>query len=113
MRVYRAAHPGAANAYMRKWNKENKDETKFKERYKNKALKQRYGITLDQQKAMAVAQGNKCPLCDRTPKRLVTDHDHATGKLRELLCDRCNIAMHIIDNPELLTKALAYKQKHQ
>jgi hypothetical protein len=50
------------------------------------------GVTDEQYAAMLDAQGGHCALCPSTPKtrRLHVDHDHATGKLRGLLCHRCN-----------------------
>jgi hypothetical protein len=41
---------------------------------------------------LLAAQGGHCALCPNTPKtrRLHVDHDHATGKVRGLLCYVCN-----------------------
>jgi hypothetical protein len=40
-------------------------------------------------------QDGHCALCETTPKtrRLHIDHDHATGRVRGLLCFRCNNAL--------------------
>lgn len=42
------------------------------------------------------AQGGTCALCPNVPKsrRLHVDHDHKTGRVRALLCFRCNRAIH-------------------
>jgi hypothetical protein len=37
-----------------------------------------------------VWQRGRCAFCNATPKRLVHDHDHATGLTRGYLCRRCN-----------------------
>ena len=63
-------------------------------------LKQRYGITLEDYECMQTAQGGTCAICDSPPepdKVLVVDHDHATDKVRGLLCRRCNISLGAID----------------
>ena len=42
------------------------------------------------------------------------DHDHVTGKVRELLCKDCNIVLGIInDSPEHLGRLMAYIIKHK
>lgn len=54
-----------------------------------------YGITLEQYDEMFRQQGGACAVCGSVPKknRLSVDHDHATGKVRGLLCMNCNIAL--------------------
>ncbi len=93
-----------------------------KERYhndpvkaRNRDLKRRYGITLDDYDRILVLQNNKCAICNSTSsgkknnKYFVVDHCHTTGKIRGLLCHGCNVGMgHLQDDVELLEKAIAY-----
>jgi hypothetical protein len=54
-----------------------------------------YGITLSKYDEMFEAQGGLCAIC-REPeegKRLAVDHDHATNRVRGLLCFRCNTTL--------------------
>jgi hypothetical protein len=53
------------------------------------------GVTDAEYARLLEAQGGHCALCPNTPKtrRLHVDHDHATGKVRGLLCHRCNRAL--------------------
>ena len=73
---------------------------KYPERKRAATRKSTYGITQEQYEAKLAEQDGKCCLCglvfvvgplDRR-KSLVphVDHDHVTGNLRGLLCDRCN-----------------------
>lgn len=50
------------------------------------------GVSDEQYARLLAAQGGHCALCQNGPKtrRLHVDHDHATGKVRGLLCHRCN-----------------------
>jgi hypothetical protein len=55
----------------------------------------RYGITLSDYDRMDAEQGGTCAICAATESGKVgqffaVDHDHATGKVRGLLCIRCN-----------------------
>jgi hypothetical protein len=58
-------------------------------------LIQKYGITAAEYDSLFAAQGGKCAICDRPPKRirLAVDHDHkGSGResVRGLLCMMCN-----------------------
>jgi len=70
-----------------------------------------YGIQVDEFDAMMLDQDSKCYIClgDNGLIALCIDHDHKTGKVRGLLCNRCNRGLGLFqDNPELLFKAVDY-----
>lgn len=79
------------------------------------ALK-RYGLTLLQYGQMVARQGGVCAICGRaewhkikgTVSRLKIDHDHATGKVRGLLCNECNRRLFHLEDPAWTKKALSY-----
>ncbi len=79
--------------YARVWRANNPD------RVKNTDLKKSYGITLDDYNRMLKEQDYKCAICTLPndavcgsggPRAMCVDHDHATGKVRGILCDACN-----------------------
>jgi len=50
----------------------------------------------------------ECVICG-TEEKLVVDHDHATGKVRGMLCNHCNRGLgHFKDSPMLLEFAAQY-----
>jgi len=99
-------------AYARQWRKNNPEKDK------NNNLKKQYGITLGDYDAMARTQNGLCAICnnpeysldkDGGPRMMAVDHCHETGKVRALLCARCNKALGAFkDSPELLRKAALY-----
>ena len=51
---------------------------------------------------------HECVICGATGP-LVVDHDHATGKIRGMLCNHCNRGLgHFRDDPMLLEFARVY-----
>ena len=68
------------------------------------------GVTVEQYDAMLDAQGGGCAICGNPPKtrRLDVDHDHRTGKVRGLLCHRCNRTLASWIDAEWLRSSLAY-----
>jgi|WetSurSiteA1Bulk_404760.scaffolds.fasta_scaffold13409_3 hypothetical protein len=64
-----------------------------------KDIKLRYGLKEEDYNKLVFKQKNKCCICKRH-KKLCIDHDHLTGKIRGLLCHRCNT---ILSGLELAT----------
>jgi Recombination endonuclease VII len=109
----------------RKWkNKEKSREAKHLHsacrrcrnvHYSNHMIKKRYGIDRDQYWAILKAQNGACALCEKpcvTGKNLAIDHDHETGKVRGLLCMRCNRAVGLLrDSAEAALKLYSYLMK--
>ena len=62
-------------------------------------IKQKYGLTAVQYHEMLKQQGGGCKLCGRRAikNRLPVDHDHATGRIRGILCTPCNRAVGIVE----------------
>jgi DNA-directed RNA polymerase subunit RPC12/RpoP len=82
-------------------------------------LKREYGLTIEAYTAMLQLQFYKCAACgDKFDPEIIkgkvcVDHDHKTGKLRELLCHRCNVTLgNVNDEVERLEKLIAYLKKH-
>jgi hypothetical protein len=83
----------------------------------------KFGLTPEQYDIKLISQNGCCAICRKpetsrdprygTLKHLSVDHDHDTGIIRELLCDRCNTSIgKFDDNSELLYKAGDYLRKH-
>jgi len=83
---------------------------------RNAHLKRTYGISEEQYEKLVAEQASKCAVCGRKADvcgRLVVDHDHITGAIRALLCDRCNRAAGAAgDDPKLLQKLAQYLETH-
>lgn len=99
------------------WKSNNKDREKLNRR--KSALKAAYGISVDEYDSILKSQDGGCKLCNRTDtgsKRcnyFHVDHDHATGKVRGLLCNNCNRGIgYLGDSPERLVKAAEYIRSH-
>lgn len=71
----------------------------------------KYGINQDVYNEMLEAQNGVCAICgwENTGRSLNVDHCHATGRVRGLLCNRCNLGLgYYWSDPELLRKAADY-----
>lgn len=79
---YRAAHPERLKRYAERTSR----------RRRGNWYKKTYGITIEAYEAMYAAQNGLCAICNgkNAKRRLAVDHEHATGQVRGLLCNRCN-----------------------
>ena len=108
---WQQANPERLNAYRRTRRRE--PEVKRRERAGH--LMRKFGMTLEQYDAMLEAQGGGCAICSRAPKEIAlhVDHDHSTGRVRSLLCFRCNNALaDFQEDAALLDKAISYLSAH-
>lgn len=100
-------------------NKKRKDwDLADPERTRGKWLKDAYGISLADYNIMLENQNHKCAICGqdetRFQKKLVVDHCHETGKVRQLLCNMCNHGLgNFKDDVLLMAEAIKYITKHQ
>ena len=79
-------------------------------------LKRKYNLTVDEMLELGKQQDNKCAVCrqELTYKDhgYAVDHDHKTGKIRGLLCFRCNRSIgQFEDDPMLLRAAADYLER--
>lgn len=97
-----------ANAYYRSAKQKNYSS----EQKRRWLLKSRYGMTLQDVDALARAQGGQCGLCATAlGAKFCVDHDHATGKVRGLLCHRCNVIIGGLDDRAFHAKVNAWLER--
>lgn len=104
-------------------NKESRQKTNKIWRDNNKQkihaifLKARYGLQIGEFNNMLEKQNYRCAICNEenySKKNFHIDHDHKTGKIRGLLCYKCNSSMGLLnDDISILEKAIKYLQKHK
>lgn len=77
-----------------------------------------FGISIEKYEELLVVQGGKCWVCRQAEsalsnrgkvRRLSIDHCHTTGRIRGLLCYRCNYVLGLIkDDSEILRAMVLY-----
>ena len=88
--------------------------------YRRRQVAFAHGITVDDYDRMFDNQDGKCAICGTTNphgegsnstylKNLSIDHCHKTGRIRGLLCNKCNRGIGLLqDDSELLQRAIEY-----
>ena len=107
---YHAAHPYVSTTHTRArsraWYQRNKDHIK------EYNLNRDYGLSTVSRLALLERQGNQCASCHRqTPAHKngwFIDHNHKTGKVRGIICCRCNSALAVLENIQLMTELQEY-----
>ena len=68
----------------------------------------RYRLRPEQYAAMLEQQAGKCAICQVTMTKPRVDHDHATRRVRGLLCHHCNLKVAVLENESWVTAARRY-----
>lgn len=129
---YVKRHPEALRKAVEasaRWSKANRERVRatskrYAERHperitangRKQNLRRKYGITVERYAEMWSAQGGACAICSAPEpanklRRHAIDHDHAMGKVRQILCHRCNIAIGMLEGAHGL-RYIAYLQRH-
>lgn len=86
-----------------------------------------FNITKNKFNTLLENQNDRCGICGRlfedlfkkyndktTVRTPRIDHDHKTGKIRGILCNRCNMLLgRAVDNTFILIKAINYLNKNK
>lgn len=109
-----AADPEAKKAASRAYY----SRPEVKARARDRWLIKEYGITLAEYEQMSAAQGHVCAACGGPPTGtslgLVVDHCHDTGRVRGLLCSKCNSALGLLDDDAAKVQGLLrFISQHQ
>lgn len=106
-----------------KWRKSTKEKLKKSGRLKPKTqekmreynLKTRFNITNKDYEIILESQGGSCAICKSVnsnssrSKKLAVDHCHKTGRVRGILCFKCNSGLgNFNDNVNFLSTAISY-----
>lgn len=85
--------------------------------YRWRFRRDRYGITRGQFLELLAAQAHRCgnPGCDApVTESSALDHDHETGAVRSVMCDRCNMALGLLDeDDEKIVGLVTYLETHR
>jgi hypothetical protein len=88
-----------------------------KEKNRNVYYKKRYGIDLQEYNKLLISQNNECAICKIDENEIkhgrntyfAVDHCHKTGKVRGLLCYKCNSVLGFVnDSIDNLGNAIKY-----
>ena len=83
---------------------------------REKQIKKRYGITIEEYKTLFYKQNQCCAICKKHQSEfdisLAVDHCHITNKVRGLLCYNCNMGLgRFKDNINYLKEAISYLER--
>lgn len=98
-------------------NKKARQIRGWTEKDKDVRLQRTFGLKPGQYDEMLASQDYKCAVCGKTEqennKRLAVDHCHKTGKIRKLLCHKCNCALGLVDDDkDKLSSMISYLMEH-
>jgi len=80
-----------------------------KKKLQNYSLKKLYGISVKEKNELKEAQGNRCIICNKwfsKPEDAHVDHDHSTGRIRGILCRRCNRVLGFVEESKVILEKM-------
>jgi len=110
VKEYKIKNPNIYIKYLEKYGYE-----RYAMMQRKSYLKRAYNITLEEYEQKLKEQNNCCAIFKRHEskfkKKLHIDHDHKTGKVRDLLCAGCNVDVSVVE--DRLEVLLKYLNKHK
>ncbi len=109
----------------KKWRKEATPEMLEKEYQRTRRWRifKQFNLPADEYEALKVKQNGLCASCGQPETissklgrqhDLAVDHNHKTGQVRSLLCQRCNTILgRVEEDIEVLLKLVEYLRKHE
>lgn len=94
-----------------RWSSDSNFRKRGNMRSRKHALMKNYGLTMDDFFNLVEEQGGKCAICqiDLPHTKPVVDHCHVTGKVRGILCHKCNSGIGMLnDDARTIERALKY-----
>jgi Recombination endonuclease VII len=111
-RVQKYRNTSKGNDMTKRADKKYNNTPKGKDRQYRANLKKRYNIGVDEYDTIFEKQHGRCAICFDPPKdnkHFAVDHNHTTGKVRGLLCRKCNSAIGLLkESVSILQNAICY-----
>lgn len=109
---YRLGHKEELKKWGKDWYKKNKD------RVKNYALLHKYGLSITEYNYRFNEQNGCCAICgthqSELTQSLAVDHCHEIGRVRGLLCSKCNITLgNVNEDVNTLLAMVEYLNKNK
>lgn len=111
-REWRIKNPESFRKSQRKYNASEHGIIQRRKRH----LEKEFNITIEQYDALVLKQENRCAICgihqSELAKSFDVDHNHKTGKVRGLLCNKCNQGIGLLqDSLEIIHKVESYLEE--
>ena len=107
---YYLANKEQLNEKQRDYHRNNKPKAR------DRKLQRAFGLTLEEYNNKLSNQNNICAICGGVDndRSLAVDHDHTTGKIRDLLCKSCNLILgRVKEDTSILENMVAYLKRHK
>lgn len=109
---YEQGEAGKAN--RRRWY----NSSDGKKSNRKAMLKLKFGMTLEEYDLMLTNQQGCCKVCgdhiEDLSKFLAVDHNHITGNVRGLLCNRCNVALGMLrEDTNIMKNLIKYVEEYK
>lgn len=118
---YRIKNPYKIKEFNKKSADKRNSTPELKEKYRKylreKHLNRKFGLSIEEYDKIFIKQNGNCSICginrSKLNRNLAVDHNHSTGKIRDLLCTKCNTILGgANDDINILQKAIIYLRKH-
>ena len=100
-----------------RWEEKYHNNPEYREIIRERGRKYLFGLKEGEYQVLLDSQNGVCAVCKGnclTGRKLSVDHNHATGKVRGLLCAKCNSALGMVnDRIDLLEELVSYLKNHQ